>query len=136
MTVYRYLGSDHFGLEAVVSVIGDLVQAPASSRGCSAPSRRTAPRPDRPLAAVCVFATFCTAAVSYTWMMLAVTVMARLLYGLLRVLNPWLFPLRVTERGVGAPGAALAVLLVLPVTTHAHRRLAPARPALRPCVHV
>ncbi|WP_030266694.1 FUSC family protein [Streptomyces violens] len=71
------------------------------------------------LVAVCVFGIFYTAAVSYTWMMFAVTVMAGLLYGLLGVLDPGLLVLRVTETGVGALGAVLAVLLVLPVTTHA-----------------
>ncbi|MEU6117146.1 FUSC family protein [Streptomyces sp. NPDC047117] len=71
------------------------------------------------LVAVCVFGIFYTAAVSYTWMMLAVTVMAGLLYGLLGVLDTGLLVLRVAETGVGALGAVLAVLLVLPVTTHA-----------------
>ncbi|MBB5938459.1 FUSC family protein [Streptomyces zagrosensis] len=75
--------------------------------------------PTAVLVAVCVFGIFYTAAVSYTWMMLAVTLMAGLLYGLLGVLDPALLALRVTETGVGAVGAALAVLLVLPVTTHA-----------------
>ncbi|MFF9896912.1 FUSC family protein [Streptomyces longispororuber] len=69
--------------------------------------------------AVCVFGIFYTAAVSYTWMMLAVTVMASMLYGLLGVLDPALLALRVAETAVGALGAVLAVLLVLPVTTHA-----------------
>lgn len=71
------------------------------------------------LVAVCVFGIFYTAAVSYTWMMFAVTVMAGLLYGLLGVLDSGLLALRLAETGVGAVGAALAVLLVLPVTTHA-----------------
>lgn len=71
------------------------------------------------IVAVCVFGIFYTAAVSYTWMMLAVTVMASMLYGLLGVLDPALLALRVGETAVGALGAALAVLLVLPVTTHA-----------------
>ncbi|MFI6684895.1 FUSC family protein [Streptomyces sp. NPDC050485] len=75
--------------------------------------------PTAVLVAVCVFGIFYTAAVSYTWMMLAVTLMAGLLYGLLGVLSPGLLALRVAETGVGALGAALAVLLVLPVTTHA-----------------
>ncbi|MFD4508916.1 FUSC family protein [Streptomyces sp. NPDC058457] len=75
--------------------------------------------PTAVIVAFCVFGIFYTAAVSYTWMMLAVTVMAGLLYGLLGVLNPGLLALRVLETGVGALGAALAVLLVLPVTTHA-----------------
>ncbi|MGW6524462.1 FUSC family protein [Streptomyces sp. NPDC054962] len=68
--------------------------------------------------AVGVFGIFYSAAVSYTWMMLAVTVMASALYGLLGLLDPALLALRVTETAVGALGAALAVLLVLPVTTH------------------
>ncbi|MDI3384919.1 FUSC family protein [Streptomyces sp. B-S-A8] len=68
--------------------------------------------------AVCVFGIFYTAAVSYTWMMLAVTVMASMLYGLLGVLDTGLLALRVSETAVGALGAVLAVLLVLPVTTH------------------
>ncbi len=75
--------------------------------------------PSVALIALCVFGIFYTAPVSYTWMMFAVTVMAGLLYGLLGVLNPDLLALRLTETGVGALGAALAVLLVLPVTTHA-----------------
>jgi hypothetical protein len=75
--------------------------------------------PTAVLVAVCVFGIFYAAAVSYTWMMLAVTLMAGLLYGLLGVLDPGLLALRVTETGVGALGATLAVLLVLPVTTHA-----------------
>ncbi|MCW7985438.1 membrane protein [Streptomyces platensis subsp. clarensis] len=75
--------------------------------------------PTMALVAVCVFGIFYTAAVSYTWMMLAVTLMAGLLYGLLGVLDPALLALRLAETGVGALGAALAVLLVLPVTTHA-----------------
>ncbi|MFD9904218.1 FUSC family protein [Streptomyces sp. NPDC059063] len=78
-----------------------------------------APVPTAVLVAVCVFGIFYTAAVSYTWMMLSVTVMAGLLYGLLGVLDPALLALRVAETAVGATGAALAVLLVLPVTTHA-----------------
>ena len=51
-------------------------------------------------------------------MMLWVTLLAELLYGLLGVLNPGLLALRLAETGVGALGAALAVLLLLPVTTH------------------
>lgn len=70
------------------------------------------------LLAVCVFGIFYTAAVSYTWMMLCVTVLAELLYGLLGVLDPALLALRLAETGVGALGAVLAVLFVLPVTTH------------------
>ncbi|MFJ9037542.1 FUSC family protein [Streptomyces sp. NPDC102406] len=82
------------------------------------------PLHDEPVAAavviaVSVFGIFYTAAVSYTWMMLAVTVMASMLYGLLGVLDPALLALRVTETAVGALGAVLAVLVVLPVTTHA-----------------
>lgn len=71
------------------------------------------------LVAVSVFGIFYTAAVSYTWMMFSVTVMAGSLYGLLGVLDPALLALRLTETGIGALGAMLAVLLVLPVTTHA-----------------
>ncbi|MFD4024961.1 FUSC family protein [Streptomyces sp. NPDC058576] len=71
------------------------------------------------LVAVCVFGIFYTAAVSYSWMIFSVTLMVSLLYGLLGVLNPGLLVLRLTETGVGALGAALAVLVVLPVTTHA-----------------
>lgn len=78
-----------------------------------------APAPTAALVAVCVFAIFYTAAVSYSWMILAVTLMAGLLYGLLGVLDPGLLALRLAETAVGALGAALAVVLVLPVTTHA-----------------
>ncbi|MEU8679616.1 FUSC family protein [Streptomyces sp. NPDC048560] len=78
-----------------------------------------APVPTAALVAVAVFGIFYTAAVSYSWMMLAVTVMAGLLYGLLGVLDLHLLVLRLAETGVGALCAALAVLLVLPVTTHA-----------------
>lgn len=78
-----------------------------------------APLPTAALVAVTVFGIFYTAAVSYSWMMLSVTVMAGLLYGLLGVLDPGLLVLRFAETGVGAVCAALAVLLVLPVTTHA-----------------
>lgn len=78
-----------------------------------------APVPTAVLVAACVFGIFYTAAVSYTWMMLCVTVLAELLYGLLGVLTPGLLALRLTETGVGALGAVLAVLFVLPVTTHA-----------------
>ncbi|MEV0909920.1 FUSC family protein [Streptomyces hokutonensis] len=77
-----------------------------------------APVPTAILVAACVFLIFYSAAVSYTWMMLSVTLMAELLYGLLGVLNPGLLALRFAETGVGALGAVLAVLLVLPVTTH------------------
>lgn len=77
------------------------------------------PVPSAALIALCVFGIFYTAAVSYTWMMLAVTVMASLLYGLLGVLDTDLLALRLSETGVGMAGSALAVLLVLPITTHA-----------------
>ncbi|MFF9352522.1 FUSC family protein [Streptomyces sp. NPDC014734] len=75
--------------------------------------------PSAVLVALGVFGIFYTAAVSYTWMMFSVTVMAGALYGLLGVLDPALLLLRLTETAAGALGAALAVLLVLPVTTHA-----------------
>ncbi|MFF5757833.1 FUSC family protein [Streptomyces longwoodensis] len=78
-----------------------------------------APVPTAVLVAVSVFGIFYTAAVSYTWMMLWVTLLAELLYGLLGVLTPGLLALRLAETGVGALGAALAVLFLLPVTTHA-----------------
>ncbi|NKY13035.1 FUSC family protein, partial [Streptomyces somaliensis] len=78
-----------------------------------------APAPTAVLVAVCVFGVFYTAPVSYSWMMLAVTLMAGLLYGLLGVLTPGLLLLRAAETGVGALFAALAVTFVLPVTTHA-----------------
>ncbi|MHC3467850.1 FUSC family protein [Streptomyces sp. 7R007] len=74
--------------------------------------------PTAVLLAGCVFGIFYTAAVSYTWMMLWVTLLAELLYGLLGVLDPGLLALRFAETGVGALGAVLAVLFVLPVTTH------------------
>ncbi|MFE9450321.1 FUSC family protein [Streptomyces sp. NPDC006739] len=77
-----------------------------------------APVPTAVLVAVAVFGIFYTAAVSYTWMMLWVTLLAELLYGLLGVLSPDLLALRLAETGVGALGAVLAVLFVLPVTTH------------------
>ncbi|MFJ9376591.1 FUSC family protein [Streptomyces sp. NPDC101455] len=77
-----------------------------------------APVPTAILVTACVFGIFYSAAVSYTWMMLSVTLMAELLYGLLGVLNPGLLALRFAETGIGALGAVLAVLLVLPVTTH------------------
>ncbi|MFF1924503.1 FUSC family protein [Streptomyces sp. NPDC058221] len=69
--------------------------------------------------AIGVFGIFYTAAVSYTWMMFSVTVMAGALYGALGVLDPALLALRLGETAVGALGAVLAVLFVLPVTTHA-----------------
>lgn len=75
--------------------------------------------PTAALVAVCVFGIFYTAAVSYSWMMFAVTVLVSLLYGLLGFLEPALLVLRFAETAVGALGAVLAVLLVLPVTTHA-----------------
>ncbi|MFF9624343.1 FUSC family protein [Streptomyces griseosporeus] len=78
-----------------------------------------APLPTAVLVAACVFGIFYTAAVSYTWMMLSVTLLAEMLYGLLGVLSPGLLALRLAETGVGALGAVLAVLFVLPVTTHA-----------------
>ncbi|MEU0056485.1 FUSC family protein [Streptomyces sp. NPDC006334] len=90
-------------------VVGLLVAAPLHG----------APAPTAALIAVCVFGIFYTAPVSYSWMMLAVTVMVSLLYGLLGVLEPSLLGLRLAETGVGALCAALAVALVLPVTTHA-----------------
>ncbi|WP_089106482.1 FUSC family protein [Streptomyces hyaluromycini] len=77
-----------------------------------------APAPTAVLVAVAVFGIFYTAAVSYTWMMLWVTFLAELLYGLLGVLTPGLLALRLAETAVGALGAVLAVLFVLPVTTH------------------
>ncbi|MER5713689.1 FUSC family protein [Streptomyces sp. NPDC002132] len=91
------------------AVVGLLVAAPLHG----------APAPTAALIAVCVFGIFYTAPVSYSWMMLAVTVMVSLLYGLLGVLEPSLLGLRLAETGVGALCAALAVVLVLPVTTHA-----------------
>ncbi|MFC5156913.1 FUSC family protein [Streptomyces amakusaensis] len=77
-----------------------------------------APLPSAALVALCVFGIFYTAAVSYSWMMVAVTLMAGLLYGLLGILDPALLVLRLQETAIGALGAALAVVLVLPVTTH------------------
>ncbi|MGY5006831.1 FUSC family protein [Streptomyces sp. 900105755] len=77
-----------------------------------------APVPTAVLVVVAVFGIFYTAAVSYTWMMLWVTFLAELLYGLLGVLTPDLLALRLAETAVGALGAVLAVLFVLPVTTH------------------
>ncbi|MFJ8013410.1 FUSC family protein [Streptomyces sp. NPDC096339] len=78
-----------------------------------------APVPTAVLVALCVFGIFYTAAPSYSWMMFFVTVMAGLLYGLLGVLHPGLLLLRFQETAIGALGAALAVIVVLPVTTHA-----------------
>ncbi|GAA2617601.1 FUSC family protein [Streptomyces axinellae] len=77
------------------------------------------PVPTAVIVALSVFGIFYSAAVSYTWMMLAVTVMASMLYGLLGVLDPALLALRAGETVVGALGAVFAVLLILPVTTHA-----------------
>ncbi|MFC7304523.1 FUSC family protein [Streptomyces monticola] len=77
-----------------------------------------APAPTAALVAVCVFGIFYTAAPSYSWMMFFVTVMAGLLYGLLGVLHPGLLALRFAETAIGALGAALAVTLILPITTH------------------
>ncbi|MEU2157154.1 FUSC family protein [Streptomyces sp. NPDC019396] len=74
--------------------------------------------PTAALVAVCVFVIFYTAPVSYSWMMLSVTVLAALLYGLLGVLEPGLLALRLAETCVGALGAVLAVAFVLPITTH------------------
>lgn len=96
-------------LGTVIGVgLGLLVAAPVNG----------APALTAALVAVSVFGIFYTAAVSYTWMMLWVTLLAELLYGLLGVLTPGLLALRLAETGVGALGAALAVLFVLPVTTH------------------
>ncbi|QKW05277.1 FUSC family protein [Streptomyces sp. NA04227] len=75
--------------------------------------------PTAALVAVCVFGIFYTAPVSYSWMMLAVTLMVSLLYGVVGTLEPSLLLLRFAETGVGATGAVLAVVFVLPVTTHA-----------------
>ena len=88
--------------------LGLLVAAPVNG----------APVPTAALVALSVFGIFYTAALSYTWMMLWVTLLAELLYGLLGVLTPGLLALRLAETGVGALGATLAVLFVLPVTTH------------------
>lgn len=84
-----------------------------------APPLHGAPVPTAVLVAVCVFGIFWTAPVSYSWMMFFVTVMAGLLYGLLGILHPGLLALRLGETAVGALGAAVAVLTVLPMTTHA-----------------
>ncbi|HEY8986614.1 MAG TPA: FUSC family protein [Streptomyces sp.] len=65
-----------------------------------------------------VFGIFYTAAVSYTWMMLWVTLLAELLYGALGILTPTLLALRLAETAIGALTATLAVLLVLPITTN------------------
>ncbi|PCG84635.1 hypothetical protein CIB93_18285 [Streptomyces sp. WZ.A104] len=75
--------------------------------------------PTAAIVAVCVFGIFYTAAVSYSWMMFFVTVMVGMLYGVLGVLDASLLWLRVAETAVGSLGAVIAVLLVLPVTTHA-----------------
>ncbi|MFB9506242.1 FUSC family protein [Streptomyces aurantiacus] len=78
-----------------------------------------APAPTAVIVAVCVWGIFYTAPLSYSWMMFFVTVLTGLLYGLLGVLHPGLLGLRLAETAAGALGAALAVALVLPVTTHA-----------------
>ncbi|MDK1474687.1 FUSC family protein [Streptomyces sp. 549] len=78
-----------------------------------------APAPTGVIVAVCVFGIFYTAAVSYSWMMFFVTVLVGLLYGLFGVLHAGLLTLRLEETAVGALGAALAVALILPITTHA-----------------
>ncbi|MGW1893700.1 FUSC family protein [Streptomyces sp. NPDC002004] len=78
-----------------------------------------APAPTAVLVAGCVFGIFYSAPVSYSWMMFCVTVMAGLLYGLLGVLHPGLLALRFAETAAGAVGAAIAVALILPITTHA-----------------
>jgi hypothetical protein len=92
-----------------------------------------APVPSAVVAAVAVFGIFYTAQTSYTWMMLSVTVLAQALYGLAGLLDGGLLALRVAEQFAGAVGAWLAVLLVLPVTTHAFND-AWIRRAVR-CVH-
>ncbi|MER8071246.1 FUSC family protein [Streptomyces sp. NPDC094034] len=94
---------------AVGSAAGLIIAVPL--HGATAPTAA--------LVALCVFGIFYTAAVSYSWMIFFVTVMVGLLYGLLGVLDPALLALRLAQTGVGALGAALAVLLLLPVTTHA-----------------
>ncbi|OIJ95683.1 FUSC family protein [Streptomyces colonosanans] len=76
------------------------------------------PVPSAALVAACVFGIFYTAALSYSWMIFFVTVLAGLLYGVLGVLSPGLLGLRLAETGAGALGAALAVAFVLPITTH------------------
>ncbi|WP_424215674.1 FUSC family protein [Streptomyces sp. BI20] len=111
-------------LGTVVGVIaGVLVAIPLDGAGW----------PTAVLVALCVFGIFYTAPVSYSWMMLAVTLMAGLLYGLLGVLDHDLLVLRLLETGVGALFAGLAVIVVLPVTTHATNEAWIQR-ALR-CVH-
>ncbi|MDJ0463712.1 FUSC family protein [Streptomyces sp. H27-C3] len=97
-------------------VLGTLVGI-AVAMGIAVPLHG-APLPTAVLLAICVFAIFYTAAVSYSWMMLAVTLMTGLLYGMLDVLDAELLALRLAQTGVGALGAVLAVLLILPVTTH------------------
>ncbi|WP_055489503.1 FUSC family protein [Streptomyces sp. TP-A0356] len=96
-------------LGTVTGIVAGLLTA-VPLHGASAPTAA--------LLAVCVFGIFYTAAPSYSWMMFFVTVMAGLLYGLLGVLRPGLLGLRLAQTGVGALGAALAVALVLPITTH------------------
>ncbi len=68
-------------------------------------------------------------------MMLAVTVMAELLYGMFGVLDQHLVVLRLAETGIGAIGAALAVLLVLPITTHATTGCIVVGDPVRPRLH-
>ncbi|WP_151772519.1 FUSC family protein [Streptomyces abyssomicinicus] len=92
-----------------------------------------APVPSAVVAAVATFGIFYTAQTSYTWMMLSVTVLAQALYGLAGLLDGGLLVLRTAETLAGAVGAWLAVLLVLPVTTHAFND-AWIRRAVR-CVH-
>ncbi|PJT49862.1 hypothetical protein CWI85_15190, partial [Streptomyces albidoflavus] len=70
------------------------------------------------LVALCVGGIFYVAAVSYSWMIFFVTVLVGVLYGMLGTVDPGLLALRLAETLAGAVGAALAVLLVLPVTTH------------------
>ena len=85
------------------------------------------------LVALCVFGIFYMAAVSYSWMIFFVTVLAGVLYGLLGTVDPACWRCVCRRPLAGALGAALAVLLVLPVTTHATTD-AWIRRALR-CVH-
>lgn len=86
------------------------------------------------LVALCVGGIFYVAAVSYSWMIFFVTVLVGVLYGMLGTVDPGLLALRLAETLAGAVGAALAVLLVLPVTTHTTTD-AWVRRALR-CVHL
>ncbi|MGV9656270.1 FUSC family protein [Streptomyces koyangensis] len=86
------------------------------------------------LVALCVGGIFYVAPVSYSWMIFFVTVLVGVLYGMLGTVDPGLLALRLAETLAGAVGAALAVLLVLPVTTHTTTD-AWVRRALR-CVHL